>query len=47
VTDQLDAGRSIRRAGHALLDAIRARCAELGYGMADLDRLAGTKRRFQ
>jgi hypothetical protein len=33
--------------GRPLLDAIRSRCAELGYSMHDLDKMARTKRYFQ
>ncbi|PRD40426.1 hypothetical protein C5748_26995 [Phyllobacterium phragmitis] len=33
--------------GHAVLDAIRQRCAELNYSMRDLDELARTKRYFR
>lgn len=35
------------RNGSTLLDAIRRRCADLGYSMVDLDAVARTKRYFQ
>jgi hypothetical protein len=35
------------KTGHMLVDAIKARCYERGYTMADLDDFCQTKRFFQ
>jgi hypothetical protein len=35
-----------KKTGYPLIDAIRARCKELGYSMGDLDEIARTKRYF-
>jgi hypothetical protein len=39
--------RPFQKTSYPLLDAIRARCYELGYSMVDLDEIARTKRYFQ
>ena len=38
--------KPLKPTGHALIDAIRARCHELNYSMVDLDDIAGTGKYF-